>query len=631
MQPIAFPQGWRVFPCYAGTKEPLSIADLGGSWKDLATDDPAQIEYWASQWPGCNWAVHTGPSGLAVLDVDGTVGEDTLFTLELEHGELPLTREHKSPRGGRHLIFYGDIQPSVAKLGPKLDTRGRHSYILIPPSTFEGKSYALSYDRPIATLPDYLAELAGRRRETVEATTNVELDSRSSVGRAERLLLDYVDRGYVAIEGQGGDDRTYTVCAAVLSLGLSEDKAFELIDTIWNIHCQPVWDADELRTKIANAGRYAQNEPGAWAVPPVRERIPGDTLDKYIAESAAQPSRREELARFDWMDEGRFSVMPPPVWLIPDMLTRESIAMLYGPSGHYKSFLALNIAARVAQLGECAFYVAAEGIARMARQDFPAWRLAYGEDNPLPFFMQEDMPIAIDGGADYNAFAGSIKLAAKEAGKPVGIIILDTLNNAMLGLEENSAKDTAVLIQAAKALKRTFNCVVMLVHHTPKDGSEPRGSSALYAAFDTVIRVSSDEDVKLARMFVTKQKTSEKRKLPFCYEGKKVGPGLAFVPIEPKEARMLSADADEFSQKNIVAALNKLKAQFPDNYVSTHVLLETLVAPIQGESEIDRATSLGRAKRGLAAATKGGKLDVFMKGEGHGRQWAMPPQITKND
>lgn len=623
MQYPIFPLGWRVFPCYAGTKEPLSFQDMGGSWKDLATDDPAQIEYWASMWPGCNWAVHTGPSGLAVLDVDGQAGEDTLFAIQLEHGELPETREHTSPRGGRHLIFAGDIAPTVAKIGPKLDTRGRHSYILIPPSVFEGKPYALSHDWPIQNLPDWIGELAGRNREAVQATGTVQLDSRSAVGRAERLLLDYVARGHVAVQGQGGDDRTYAVCAEVLNLGLSEDKAFELIDTIWNTHCQPAWDAEELRAKIANAGRYAQNETGAWAVPPVRDRISHPALDKLMDENAAQAPRREELARFDWMDEDRFSTMPPPVWLIPDMLTRESIAMLYGPSGHYKSFLALNIAARVAQLGECAFYVAAEGIARMARQDFPAWKLAYGEENPIPFFMQEDMPVATDG-MDYRAFADSIKVAAKAAGKPVGIIILDTLNNAMIGLEENSAKDTAVLIQAAKFLKRAFNCVVMLVHHTPKDGSEPRGSSALYAAFDTVMRVNSDEDVKLARIFITKQKTSEKRKLPFCFEGRKVGPGLAFLPIEPKEARLLSADADEFGQKNVVAALNKLNARFPDHYVSTHILLQELVPPIQGELEIDRDTALSRAKRGLTAALKSGRLDIFMKGEGHGRQWGMP-------
>ncbi len=624
MQPINFPPGWKVFPCYPRTKDPLSLADLGGSWKDLATDDPAQIEFWASQWPDCNWAVHTGPSNLAVLDVDGQEGEDTLYALELEYGELPPTREHKSPRGGRHLIFSGDIKPTVSALGPKLDTRGRHSYILIPPSTFEGKDYALIQDRPPSAIPENVVRLAGRTHETVQSA-GVELDNRTNVGRAERMLLDYVKRSHVAVAGRGGDDRTYAVAAEVLSLGLSEDKAFELLDTIWNIHCQPPWDADELRTKIANAGRYAQNEAGAWAVLPVRERLGSDTLDKYIAASVNQPSRREELARFDWMDEARFSSIPPPVWLIPDMITRESIAMLYGPSGHYKSFMALNIATRVAQAGECAFYVAAEGIARMARQDFPAWRLAYGETNPIPFFMQEDMPIAIDGGADYNAFADSITIRSKEAGKPVGIIILDTLNNAMLGLEENSAKDAATLIQAAKALKRTFNCVVMLIHHTPKAaGAEPRGSSAFYAAFDTVIRVQSDETVKIARMWITKQKTSEKRTLPFCYEGQKLGPGLAFVPIEPKEARLLSAEADEFSHVNITAALRKLNAYFPNGQISSHILLDGLVAPIQGETVLDRLTALDRAKRGLRAAVKTGKLDVFTRGEGQSRVWGLP-------
>lgn len=630
MQVPKFPQGWKVFPLRPGTKEPIF-----NDWPALATDDPFQIALWAEEYPDANWAVAAGPSNLAILDVDGEAGETSLLALEFEYGELPLTREHTTPRGGRHLIFSGDVKPTVGKLmrtDPKesshLDTRGRHSYIVIPPSTFEGKPYAISHDRPIQNLPNVVRELAGRDREAVAATPGVNLDSRNSVGRAERLLLDYVRSGHVAIEGQGGDDRTYAVCAEVLNLGLSVHRAAELLIKIWNPHCQPPWPEDELETKLENASRYAQNEAGAWAVPPVHERFSAEVLESLAAESSVGVLiRREEPARFAWMDEDEFKDMPPPEWLIQDILVRESIAMLYGPSGSYKTFLALNLAAHIAQTGEATFYVAAEGISRMARQDFPSWKLAHDQEASIPFYMQEDMPVAAFGSEDYDAFANSITKRA--AGQKVGLIVLDTLNNAMLGLEENSAKDAATLINAAKALKRTFKCTVLLVHHTPNDGTNPRGSSAFYAAFDTVLRVSSEESSLLARMWVTKQKTSEKPSYPFCYEGRKIGPGLAFLPIDAKAARTLSADADLYGHASIVAALRGLKAQFPDNVVSNVVLSQALTAAVQGETELDRVTAQGRTHRGLLAAAKSGKLDAYRKGEGARSIWGMPEPIKE--
>lgn len=615
MQTPTFPPGWRVFPCHAGMKEPIHAG-----WPLLATDDPAQIATWAEEYPGCNWAVAAGPSGLAIVDIDGAIGEDSLAAFELETEFLPATREHRSARGGRHLIYRGDCAPSVAKLGPHLDTRGRNSYIVIPPSTFEGGSYELVADRPLTDLPECIREAAGRRREAVQAAEGITLDNPIALARGRRLLKDYVASGHVAVEGSGGDALTYAVCAEVISLGLTPDAAFDLIDTVWNVACDPPWDPEELRVKIENASAYAQNEPGAWAVLPVRDRIPSDALDKLIAESAPV-TRQGERARFAWMDEAEFSTMPPPEWLIPDMLTTKSIAMIYGPSGSYKSFLALNIAAQVAQHGQAAFYVAAEGITRMARMDYPAWKLAYAEERKLPFYMVEDMPLASQPG-DLDAFADSIKTRA--GGQKVGIIFLDTLNNAMIGLEENSATDAATMLAACKALKRTFGCTVVVVHHTPADGTTPRGSSALFAGFDTVLKVVAKPEIKLAQIWVSKQKTAEAREYPWSFEGHKVGPGLAFTPIEPKVAAAMHDDANIFGPKSISRSLAKLKAFGPDKAVSSQVLLMQLVPQLENETTEQRNTSLSRASRQLTAAVKDGKLDAFYEGFNRTVRWFVP-------
>jgi hypothetical protein len=79
-----FPPGWKVFPVKAGSKEPIEFG-----WAKEATDDPSQIEAWSIQYPDCNWGLACGPSGLAVIDIDPPVGEDSLFQFELERDFLP--------------------------------------------------------------------------------------------------------------------------------------------------------------------------------------------------------------------------------------------------------------------------------------------------------------------------------------------------------------------------------------------------------------------------------------------------------------------------------------------------------------------------------------------------------------
>lgn len=617
-----FPAGWKIFPCHPNSKKPIH-----DGWPELATDNIEVVNKWALDYPGCNWAVACGPSGLAVLDPDGEVGATSLFDFQLENGFLPETRVHKTPRGGEHYIFSGAITNSVGKLGPKLDTRGGNGYIVIPPSTFEDKPYELQNDRPVALLPEFVGAALARAREHIGASADVSLDTGTAISRATELLRGYVRRGHIAIEGRGGDERTYAVAAEVLNLGLSKETAFELLNDIWNVACVPPWDADELAIKIENASQYSQNDAGAWAVPSVTERIDKDALDKLLADSdmdanVSNPTQGGD-ARFPWMDEAAFTTMAEPVWLLPEIFTTESIAMLYGPSGHYKSFLALNLGAAVAQQDLCAFYVAAEGISRMARKDFPAWKLAYGEERRIPFFMQEEMPQAIDD-QDYEAFAKSIDAIARREGKKVGIIFLDTLNTALLGLDENSSGDTAKLMQRMKYLKKAFKCCVVAIHHTPdKDQGKARGSSALYAGMDTVLHVIAEKDVKLVRMHVTKQKTAEEREYPFCFEGKKVGTGLAFMPVDNKAARELSADADIYNPKNIGKVLASMKAYDP-GHVTSHVLAEAITPQIINETVEDRNDSVARVKKALAAAAKSGKLDGYAYGRGAGIKWMLP-------
>src|SRR5207237_798146 len=84
------------------------------------------------------------------------------------------------------------------------------------------------------------------------------------------LARKYLAKVPPAVEGQGGDRRTFGVaCLLVLDFDLSPDAALPLL-LEWNQTCSPPWDEDELKRKLetangkpGGAGR-AGTTAGAW-------------------------------------------------------------------------------------------------------------------------------------------------------------------------------------------------------------------------------------------------------------------------------------------------------------------------------------------------------------------------------
>jgi hypothetical protein len=146
--------GYRVFPCVAAGKAPLT--DHG--FHD-ATCDPDQIERWWAKHPLANIGIAT--EGLIVIDIDGATnawpGGDPERSAELAVAPMATT-----PRGGSHRIFR---QPAgkawrctEGRLAPKVDTRADGGYIVAPPSVVEGKPYrwapGLELDETAEQLPE---------------------------------------------------------------------------------------------------------------------------------------------------------------------------------------------------------------------------------------------------------------------------------------------------------------------------------------------------------------------------------------------------------------------------------------------------------------------------------------------
>lgn len=614
--------GIPVFPCVEDGKAPATP----NGFKD-ATVDLATIDAWWAENPNYNLALCPADAGWCVVDIEAE-GEQAWAEAAAAHGGAPETYEVRTPRGGRHLYYEGELPPTVQKIAVKVDTRGIGSYVLLPPSIVNGKPYEVIHERDLASVPEWVVEATKVRTQETKASDD-RLDLPTSVARARDLLVGYARGGNIAREGMGGDNRTFVVACEVLNLGLSADKAHELISEIWNPHCVPPWDEDELRVKVENAAQYAQNEAGAWAVAPAAE-VFGHALDKLVA---SQPP--EKRSRFHLEDEDEQELGKDPEWTIKDLIAERSTVMLLGPSGSFKSFLALDLALGIAANVETfnakpktgpAIYAALEGKANIKRARRRAWRLARGVANKVDNFFVTTAPmIALED--EIQQFGDQIaKRCAKE---PPRIIVLDTLAKCMAGLNENDARDAGKFVRFCDSLVEAFGCTVVAVHHTGKDDSRgARGSSAFYAGFDTVLEVIATKGSdRVVEVRVRKQKDAEEREQPWTFKGRQIGNSLAFFPTTPEEHEKLTRQVDDFGPVNVGAALHHLGAYGAEKGISTTVLAGELVPAAESDGVEQRQVALAAVSKKLGALSRT-KLRAYTTTTGSGVVWHLPEKNT---
>lgn len=191
--------------------------------------------------------------------------------------------------------------------------------------------------------------------------------------------------------------------------------------------------------------------------------------------------------------------LPPVEFVVPEVLPSRGLGFLYGPSGHGKSFvavdLALSIAAGIAYAGRPTrqarvLYLAAEGASGFQKRT-EAWRAHNPHGDPGDAFMllPEAVNLADPSGLDTVILA----LIAEDHGAQ--LVIIDTLARAMTGADENSSKDMGVFIANAEAVARSVDGLTLVVHHTGKDATKGmRGSSAAFGGADVVIECGRIED-----------------------------------------------------------------------------------------------------------------------------------------
>jgi hypothetical protein len=494
-----FFSGCKVFPCVPNGKEPATKE----GWH-IASNDPAQIAEWKRINPDFNWAVATGLSGLFVIDVDpnGLDWWNTLLERDpVIRGAVEKAFQVRTPRGGLHVYFKGEGPSTASRIAAGIDTRGgimrdgkvvSGGYVLLPGSKTDAGTYSALPGGGLTELPAAVSAIIPERKktDTLGLEKNPEADKPRNVAWAMDLLQNYVASGRVSVQGHGGNDTAFRVAASILDKAISPGVCFDLLWEHWNPHCSPPWDDWELETIVRNAASYGEDTEGGVKGFQANE----DAFANFQGQEFEPPMPPERRDRIQFLHDYADTVQDP-TWLIPGLLPAHGIGMLYGESGSYKSFLALDMALSLAfgipgQWGappvkNDVLFLAGEGPVATSKKRWPAWMEWQSIEfrNDHRFFISPEVPLYTDSVAWENVKLDLAELKAKPS-----LIVIDTLSRLITGLDENSAKDASMITKFMEQLARYYECFVLAIHHTGKDQNKgARGSSAFYANMDTVI------------------------------------------------------------------------------------------------------------------------------------------------
>lgn len=202
-------------------------------------------------------------------------------------------------------------------------------------------------------------------------------------------------------------------------------------------------------------------------------------------------------------------------WIVDGILPEQAMGMLFGASGTFKSFLALDAALHIVHglpwLGRRteqgpALWLAAEGGTSFGHR-VNAWHRA----RRLP--VSKDLigiPVAVDLGAEAWRVVDAVQSTVAITPR---LVVIDTLSQTYTaGAEENSATHMAAYLREIGARFRDlWKCTVIIVHHSGHSATErPRGSSAIQANTAFLFGCWRDEKEMLATLSCQHMKDGER-------------------------------------------------------------------------------------------------------------------------
>lgn len=194
--------------------------------------------------------------------------------------------------------------------------------------------------------------------------------------------------------------------------------------------------------------------------------------------------------------------IPDIDWIIKGVMPSQGIGVLFGPSTVGKSFMMLDLAAHLAEGREwfgyrakrkAVVYACLEGQHGFKRR-VEGWEAYHARQYPNDVIFSPDL---IDIRTEQDT-AALIELARREAG-PGAVVIVDTLNRAAPGLEENGSVDYGLILASAGRIAQELQGFVFFVGHPGKDPSRGlRGHYSMFAGLDLALEAEEVNKTELS-------------------------------------------------------------------------------------------------------------------------------------
>lgn len=251
------------------------------------------------------------------------------------------------------------------------------------------------------------------------------------------------------------------------------------------------FNAAHPEAEVAAAMAFAATEADAANEAAIAE------MNAVFAEQAdlegknGKPAQYRAELRRDGMVGLAIRDLPEPAPLVAGLLDLDSLAVLFGPPGCGKSFIALDLAWIVATGGtwqgvtvdaQPVMYIVAEGASGIG-QRLDAWRSQFREPPDMSNVHWLVRPV--------NMFDTEWAEALADHATNLGVkfIVADTLARSMAGGNESDTKDMGVVIADTDLVRRATGGCFMFVHHTGWAEGHHRGARALEGAVDTELEV----------------------------------------------------------------------------------------------------------------------------------------------
>jgi hypothetical protein len=245
------------------------------------------------------------------------------------------------------------------------------------------------------------------------------------------------------------------------------------------------------------------------------------------------------------MKRGGFTIpeldkLPTPDWQVHNHWPENSLIMVYGPSGVYKSFLSADWGLSIAsgrpfqgvhkvKQGPVA-YVVGEGQGGVQKR-LKAWLQKNEVDGNIPFVV---IPYQFDlTNAGETEAMEILRIAQDKLGCMPSVVIVDTLNRHFGPGNENDTNDMSAFVKSCDLMRHETGGSVVVVHHTGRDSSRERGSIVLRSSCDVIISCDMYGDKKGVVVACEKQKDEDDFK-PYLLlkEVRDIGNGITSLTLK---------------------------------------------------------------------------------------------------